>query len=60
MKPAEIKAVREGLNASQALFAKLLNDSSNAVESGSRVGRAGQGTLKLLWIARINPAALLD
>ncbi len=61
MKPAEIKAVREGLNASQALFAKLLNVSSNAVESweqGSRAPR--QATLKLLCIARSNPAALLD
>ena len=33
MKPADIRAVREGLNASQALFARLLNVSSNAVES---------------------------
>lgn len=61
MKPAEIKAIRETLNASQALFAKLLNVSSNAVESweqGTREPR--QATLKLLYIARNNPVSLLD
>jgi len=60
MKPAEIRALREGLNASQALFARLLNVSSNAVESweqGLREPR--QATLKLLYIARKNPGALL-
>jgi putative transcriptional regulator len=61
LKPAEIKALREKLNASQALFAKLLNVSSNAVESweqGAREPR--QATLKLLYIARNNPVSLLD
>jgi DNA-binding transcriptional regulator YiaG len=61
MKPAEIKEMREKLNASQALFAKLLNVSSNAVESWEQGARAPrQATLKLLYIARNNPAVLLD
>src|ERR1700751_1848096 len=61
MKPGDIRALRESLNASQALFARLLNVSSNAVESweqGLREPR--QGTLKLLHIARKTPGALLD
>ena len=61
MKPDEIRSLRESLNASQALFARLLNVSSNAVESweqGLREPR--QATLKLLHIARKNPGALLN
>ena len=61
MKPADIRAVRESLNASQTLFARLLNVSSNAVESweqGLREPR--QATLKLLHIARRNPDVLLS
>lgn len=60
LKPAEIRELRESLNASQALFARLLNVSSNAVESweqGLREPR--QATLKLLYVARKNPGALL-
>ncbi len=60
MKPADVRALREALNASQALFARLLNVSSNAVESweqGTREPR--QATLKLLHIARKNPGVLL-
>jgi putative transcriptional regulator len=61
MKPAEIKELRESLNASQALFAKLLNVSSNAVESWEQgVREPRQATLRLLYIARNNPASLLD
>ena len=60
LKPAEIRALREGLNASQALFARLLNVSSNAVESWEQgVRQPRQATLKLLYIARKNPAVLL-
>jgi putative transcriptional regulator len=60
MKPADIRAVREGLNASQALFARLLNVSSNAVESWEQgVREPRQATLKLLHVARRNPDALL-
>lgn len=61
LKPADIRSLRESLNASQALFARLLNVSSNAVESweqGLREPR--QATLKLLYIARRNPSALLS
>jgi putative transcriptional regulator len=61
MKPADIRELRESLNASQTLFARLLNVSSNAVESweqGLREPR--QATLKLLHIVRKNPEVLLS
>jgi DNA-binding transcriptional regulator YiaG len=61
LKPADIRTLRESLNASQVLFARLLNVSSNAVESweqGLREPR--QATLKLLHIARKNPGLLLN
>ena len=61
MKPAEIRALRTTMNASQALFARLLNVSSNAVESWEQgIREPRQATLKLLHIARKNPTALLD
>jgi len=60
MKPADIRALREELNASQALFARLLNVSSNAVESWEQgLRQPRQATLKLLYVARKNPEALL-
>jgi len=60
-KPAEIRALRASMNASQALFARLLNVSSNAVESWEQgIREPRQATLKLLHIARKNPDALLD
>jgi len=60
MKPAEVRALRESLNASQALFARLLNVSSNAVESWEQgVRQPRQATLMLLHIVRRNPRALL-
>lgn len=60
MKPAEIRALRDSLNASQALFARLLNVSSNAVESWEQGTRAPrQATLKLLYIVKKNPGVLL-
>jgi putative transcriptional regulator len=53
--------LRETLNASQALFARLLNVSSNAVESWEQgIREPRQATLKLLYIARKNPNALLN
>jgi DNA-binding transcriptional regulator YiaG len=61
MKPGDIRELRESLNASQTLFARLLNVSSNAVESweqGLREPR--QATLKLLHIVRKNPEVLLS
>jgi putative transcriptional regulator len=61
MKPADIRSVRESLNASQALFARLLNVSSNAVESWEQgIREPRQATLKLLHIARRNPDVLLS
>ncbi len=61
MKPADIRSLRETLNASQALFARLLNVSSNAVESWEQgIREPRQATLKLLYIARKNPNALLN
>ena len=61
MKPADIRAVRESLNASQALFARLLNVSSNSVESWEQgIREPRQATLKLLHIARRNPDVLLS
>lgn len=61
LKPADIRAIRNSLNASQALFARLLNVSSNAVESWEQgIREPRQATLKLLHIARKNPGVLLD
>ena len=61
LKPADIRALRANLNASQALFARLLNVSSNAVESWEQgIREPRQATLKLLHIARKMPEALLD
>jgi putative transcriptional regulator len=61
MKPADIRALRESLNASQTLFARLLNVSSNAVESWEQgIREPRQATLKLLHIARKNPDVLLS
>jgi len=61
LKPADIRALRTSMNASQALFARLLNVSSNAVESWEQgIREPRQATLKLLHIARKTPEALLD
>ncbi len=61
MKPNDIRALRESLNASQALFARLLNVSANAVESWEQgVREPRQATLKLLHVARKNPDVLLS
>lgn len=61
MKPTDIRAIRESLNASQTLFARLLNVSSNAVESWEQgIREPRQATLKLLHVARKNPDVLLS
>jgi len=61
LKPADIRALRASMNASQALFARLLNVSSNAVESWEQgIREPRQATLKLLHIAKRTPDALLD
>lgn len=61
IRPAEIRAIRRSMNASQIKFAKLLNVSANTVESweqGAR--RPRQAALKLLTIARKRPEVLLE
>ncbi|HEX8895658.1 MAG TPA: helix-turn-helix domain-containing protein [Terriglobales bacterium] len=61
LKPADIRALRTSLNASQALLARLLNVSSNAVESWEQgIREPRQATLKLLHIAKKHPGVLLD
>jgi putative transcriptional regulator len=61
LKPTDIRILRENLNASQALLARLLNVSSNAVESWEQgIREPRQATLKLLHIAKRNPNVLLD
>ena len=61
LKPADIRALRTSLNASQALLARLLNVSSNAVESWEQgIREPRQATLKLLHIAKKNPSVLLE
>ncbi len=61
LKPADIRSLRESLNASQALLGRLLNVSSNAVESWEQgIRQPRQATLKLLHIARKNPGVLLS
>jgi putative transcriptional regulator len=61
LKPSDIRALRASLNASQALLARLLNVSSNAVESWEQgIREPRQATLKLLHIAKKNPGVLLD
>src|SRR5450755_1936312 len=61
LKPADIRALRAALNASQALLARLLNVSANAVESWEQgIREPRQATLKLLHIAKKNPSVLLD
>ena len=61
LKPADIRALRTSLNASQALLARLLNVSSNAVESWEQgIREPRQATLKLLHIAKKNPSVLLN
>jgi len=61
LKPADIRTLRTRMNASQALFARLLNVSSNAVESWEQgIREPRQATLKLLHIVRKSPETLLD
>src|SRR5579872_98632 len=61
LKPAEIRRIRRGFNASQALFARFLNVSTNTVESWERgVRQPDQAALKLLTIARKHPQAVLS
>ena len=61
LKPAEIRRIRRGFNASQALFARFLNVSTNTVESWEQgVRQPDQAALKLLTIAKKHPRAVLS
>ena len=61
MPPSRIKRIRVSLRASQPQFARLLNVSTNTVQSWEQgVRRPRQAALKLLMIADKNPQALLD
>ena len=59
--PRQIREIRQQLNASQIIFAKLMNVSPNTVESWEQgVRRPRQAALKLLAIARRHPQVLLE
>ena len=60
MKPKEIRAVREGLNLSQALFGRLLNVPPVTVLKWEHGDRKPSGAaLRLLEIAKRAPEALI-
>lgn len=57
---AEVRRIRQSLGVSQAVFARVINVSPNAVrswEQGTR--RPAAAALKLLTVAREHPEALL-
>lgn len=57
----QIRAIRQSFNVSQAVFARLINVSLNAVESWEQgVRRPREATLKLLTIAHKHPEVLLS
>jgi putative transcriptional regulator len=61
MAPREIKEIRNSLNASQSLFALMLNVSPKAVQSWEQgLRRPRAAALKLLAIAKRNPQVLLQ
>ena len=61
LKPAEIRRIRLAFNASQALFARFLNVSTNTVESWEQgIRQPDQAALKLLTIAKKHPEAVLS
>jgi DNA-binding transcriptional regulator YiaG len=58
--PHQIRAIRKSFNVSQAVFARIINVSPNAVESWEQgVRRPREATLKLLTIAHKHPEVLL-
>jgi putative transcriptional regulator len=61
MAPRHIREIRNSLNASQPLFALMLNVSPKAVQSWEQgVRRPRAAALKLLAIAKRNPQVLLQ
>jgi putative transcriptional regulator len=60
LSPSQIRAIRQSFNVSQAVFARLINVSPNAVESWEQgVRHPREATLKLLTIAHKHPEVLL-
>lgn len=58
--PGQIRAIRQSFNVSQAVFARIINVSLNAVESWEQgVRRPREATLKLLAIAHKYPEVVL-
>src|SRR5882724_1885297 len=61
LRPSEIRAIRRSFNVSQAVFARIINVSANAVESWEQgVRHPREATLKLLTIAHKHPEVLLS
>jgi putative transcriptional regulator len=60
LRPSQIRAIRQAFNVSQAVFARIINVSPNAVESWEQgVRRPREATLKLLTIAYKHPEVFL-
>jgi putative transcriptional regulator len=60
MERAEIAALREKMNASQAVFAHYLNVSVKTVQSWEQGKKPSGAALKLLSIVRRNPRVLTE
>lgn len=61
LRPAQIRAIRRSFNVSQAVFARIINVSPNAVESWEQgVRHPREATLKLLTIAHTHPEIFLN
>ncbi len=61
MPASEIVKLRESLNCSQAVFAKLMNISVKTVQSWEQeIGEPSGAALKLLTIAKKNPQILFS
>ncbi len=60
LSPRQIRAIRQSFHVSQAVFARIINVSPNAVESWEQgVRHPREATLKLLTIAHKHPEVLL-
>ncbi len=61
LSPEQIRAIRQSFNVSQAVFARIINVSPNAVESWEQgIRHPREATLKLLTIAHTHPEVLLS
>jgi putative transcriptional regulator len=60
LSPTQIRAIRQSFKVSQAVFARIINVSPNAVESWEQgVRHPREATLKLLTIAHKHPEVFL-